>query len=282
MDETRKAKRTAWQPLTFSGVAAFAETALKRLLLVQFIFAVLVAASVVWFFSAAWFPTIEETIRQLPETGEIRNGKLAWPDETPRLLAEGRFLSFAADWDHTGVIRSPAHIQVELGRNGVRFISIFGYADCSYPFDDRVIAINRTEMEPRWGAWAPPILWITFGSVVIWLLANWALLASVVCLPIWLLGFFANRQLSLAGSWKLAGAALMPGALLMMAAILFYGLDVLDLVQLLAAALAHLAIDLVYMAGSLFFAPRLPFCSKGGNPFAFLASGTENDKKPKE
>ena len=68
----------AWEPLTPRGVAAFARAKLGRLLLVQFIVALLAAASVVWFLDDGCFPTISEAIQQLPADGEIRSGKLDW------------------------------------------------------------------------------------------------------------------------------------------------------------------------------------------------------------
>ena len=50
----------AWEPLTPRGVAAFARANFSRLLLVQFIVALLAAASVVWFLDDGCFPTISD------------------------------------------------------------------------------------------------------------------------------------------------------------------------------------------------------------------------------
>src|SRR5262249_34942862 len=116
MAENAIAVRAAWQPFTFGGVAAFAGGTWRRLLAVQFLFALLAAAAVVWFLQVAWFPTIRQAIEQLPAAGEIHGGRLDWGgDTTPRILAEGHFLALALDLDHSGAIRSPAHVQVELG-----------------------------------------------------------------------------------------------------------------------------------------------------------------------
>ena len=110
-------------------------------------------------------------------------------------------------------------MQVEFGREDFKVYSLLGYVQGAYP-RSRAVAFNRTELGPWWGAWAPPILAIVAGLVVAGLMVSWACLATVYCLPVWLIGFFANRDCSLGGSWRLAGAALMPGALLMCAAIL--------------------------------------------------------------
>src|SRR6185369_12402935 len=105
----------AWQPLTPRGVAAFAGAKPGRLLVVQLVFAILAAGAVVWFLEVAWFPAIDEAIRHLPASGEIRAGKLVWTDDTPKRLAEGHFLALAVDLNHEGMARSPAHLAVEFG-----------------------------------------------------------------------------------------------------------------------------------------------------------------------
>ena len=119
MSASDKTAQFAWQPLTVRGVAAFASARLGRLLLVQFIVALLTTASVVWFVHRAWFPIIGEAIRALPAEGRIRSGRLDWPGPSPVCLADGRFLAFIVDLDHTGEARSPAHVQVKAA-GGIR------------------------------------------------------------------------------------------------------------------------------------------------------------------
>jgi len=257
----------AWQPLTMRGVAAFAQASLGRLLLVQFIVALVAAGTVVWVLHRDWFPQIGEAIRQLPVQGELRSGRLDWQGATPSRLAEGRFLALAVDLDHSGEARSPAHVGVEFGRTDWEIYSLFGYVQGVYP-RDWVVGFNRTELGPWWGAWAPAILALAAGLVVVGLMASWACLATVYFLAAWLVGFFANRDLSLWGSWRLAGAALMPGALFLCAAILLYGLGALDLVRLAVAAGVHWVIGWVYLFASPFWLPRHPAAAVKANPFA--------------
>lgn len=273
MTEAAENKPAAWQPLTPRGVAAFARATWGRLLLVQFIFALLAAVALVWFLRTAWFPTVREAIQQLPERGEMRSGKLNWRDGSPQLLAEGRFLAFVVDTNHSGGLRSPAQIQIEFGRDDIFFYSLAGYRAWPYPVQWN-FGFNRRELEPWWGAWEPPIRWLAFGGMLLCCLLGWALLATVYFIPAWLGGFFANRDLSLWRAWKLAGAALMPGALLMIAAIFFYGLGVLDLVQLAAALGAHLIVGWVYTVLGVRASPKL--ASDGApkkNPFASKETG---------
>jgi len=72
---------------------------------------------------------------------------------------------------------------------------------------------DRLEMEPWWGAREPVVLALAALTVVVGLFVTWSFLATIYVGPVWLISFFANRDLKLAECWRLAGAALMPGAL---------------------------------------------------------------------
>lgn len=260
--------QVAWQPLTVSGVAAFAGGTLSRLLLAQLVVALLAGSAVIWFVHQAWFPVIDKAIDCLPPQGELRSGQLNWAGDSPVCLAEGRFLALIVDLDHAGKARSPAHVQVEFGRADYRIYSLLGSCGGLYP-RGRSLAFNRTQLGPWWGAWAPAILIMAGLLAVAGLMVIWACLATVYALPVWLVGIFADRQCSLAGSWRLAGAALMPGALLMGAAILLHGWGKLDLLGLAAAGAAHVVIGWLYLCVSPLRLPRqAEAIAAGRNPFA--------------
>ena len=257
----------AWQPLTPRGVAAFAYATLGRLLAAEFLMALLAAATVVWFLHTGWFPTISQAINQLPPTGEIRAGRLDWQGESPVTLAEGRFLAFTVDLKHEGRARSPAHIQVEFGQADYNVFSLLGFVKGTYR-RDWVVPFNRGDLIPWWGAWRPALLGIAAGSVMAGLMLVWAVLATIYALPVWLLGFFANRDLSLRGSWRLSGAALMPGALLLIAAIFVYGCDAFGLVELVLAAALYFVIGWFYLIASpLRLPPHPAVAAVKANPF---------------
>lgn len=261
-------KRVAWETLTPPGVAAFAGARWGRLLLVQGIFAILAAIIMVWFFRTAWFPTVRAAIQQLPAQGEICANGLRWPGDSPCRLAEGDWLGLTVDLEHGGRLRTSADIELEFGRHDVRVWSLLGYRDWRYP-PGRIIAFNRTELEPWWGAWHLPILPIAFASVIVGLMVAWTILATFYCVPVWLAGFFANRSLSAWGSWKLASAALLPGSVVADIGILLYGLGTIDLVGLLAAMAGHVVVGWMYVAISPLFAPKLAgLVYVRGNPFS--------------
>jgi hypothetical protein len=263
-----EAEPQAWQPFTPKGVAAFADATFGRVFLVQLLVALLTAATVLWFLGGDWFPIIRTAIEQLPDQGEIRGGKLDYRGESPKQLAENRFLAVAVDLDHSGDVRSPAHVQLELGRSDLEIFSLLGFIQV--PYEAKwVVGINRTDLVPWWGAWAPPILGIVALLVIGSLLITWGALATTYCWIAWVAGFFANRDLSLAGSWRLAGASLMPGAVLMTVGILAYAGGLLDVPGLAIVCGLHFIAQWFYLLVSVFARARHPGVPKGkANPFA--------------
>ncbi len=257
----------AWEPLTPRGVAAFARTTPGRLLAVQLLVAFLVAAAGVWFLHDGWCRTIREAIERLPDQGEIHLGQLDWHGESPQLLAEGTFLALSVDLEHARDVRSPAHVQVELGRETLRLRSFLGYTEVRYPAR-WIMAFNRKEVKPWWGAWQPALLAGAAAVIVVGLMLLWYALATVYAVPVWLIAFFANRDLRLHAAWRLAVAALMPGALLMAAGILLYDYGVLDLVGLAFVGGGHFVLGWIYLFASPLFLPENRQASARRNPFA--------------
>jgi len=254
-----------WEPVTPRGVASFSRASFERLLVVQASLGLAIALIVVWVLANGFFPTISQAIQQLPDSGQIVRGELAVPDDSPQLLAEGHFLAFIVDAKHTGQVRSPAQFQFEFGGDSLLIFSLFGVAEVDYP-SDRSFYFNRTDLQPKWGAWSPDILGLAGIGVLVGLLVSWNLLATLYCLPVWLVAFFANRDLNFIQSWRLASAALMPGALLLALSLWLYGVGAFDLVKLCFAFGMHLLIGWIYLLVSPLFAPRtVPPTPK--NPF---------------
>ncbi|HEX9048104.1 MAG TPA: hypothetical protein VF988_13850 [Verrucomicrobiae bacterium] len=271
--------RFAWEPVTPRGVAAFARASFERLFVVQALIALLAAAAVVWVLSDGVYPTIQTAISQLPESGQIHGGKLEWRDDSPVLLAEGRILAISVDLEHGGSLRSPADFQFEFGMDSVRVFSIFGEAEWPYP-PGYVIAANQTDARPAWGAWAPDILGLAAIGTFFGLLLTWAVLATLYCLPVWLICLFSNRDLGFAASWRVAGAALMPGALLLSFSLMLYDWGAFDLVQLCFAFGMHLVFGWIYLFVSPLFLKRVSSTAKK-NPFmAKTGEETKTGEKP--
>jgi hypothetical protein len=258
---------TPWQPFTPAGVAAFANASWRRLVLVQFVFALAAAAAAVWFLAEDWFPVVTRAIGALPTQGEIRRGVLDWREEPQQLLAENGFLGLSLDLSHSRTVRSSAHVQIEFGRADVKVLSLFGFWQTHYPATTRV-PFNRPELGPWWGAWAPPILAAVAVVVIFGLMTSWAFLSTLYFLPAWLIGFFGNRVVTLGGAWRITGAALMPGAILLTVAIVFYGLGAIDVLRLTVAAGLHLLLSWIYVMAGALSLPRDRAALSLSNPFA--------------
>ena len=188
MSNSDQPPRSAWEPLTPRGVAAFAHATVGRLLLVQFLVAFLAAASVVSFLERDWFPVVREAVHQLPDQGELSRAELKWSGETPQQLAENPFLGLAVDLYHSGKIGRASHLQVELGKTDFRIYSLLGYQVFDYP-PEWNLPFNRTELEPWWGAWEPWLATIVAVTLVLGLLLTWNALAVIYCVPVRIISF---------------------------------------------------------------------------------------------
>ncbi len=267
MDSSEDKRQFAWQPLTPRGVAAFANASLARLLAAQLVVACLSAATFLWFLSHCWSPIIRQAIEQLPETGEISTGVLQWPTNSPVRLAENHFLAITVDTTNSGLARSPAQLSLEFGRTGARLYSLLGFMDLRYPPLGSV-AFNRLELVPWWGAWNPVFLALAGGVWILGLLVGWWVLAWVYCLPVWIVGFFFDRNLTLKSSRRIAAAALLPAALFLSLCVVFYGLAYLDLIRLALAWAVHLVIGWIYVGLGIFCVPRASVAARlANNPF---------------
>jgi len=247
-DSSPTAKRSAWQPFTFGGVAAFANASWSRLLLFELLVGAIVSASVVWFVAHNYSPVIIQAIQKLPDEALLKNSKLQGVPS--QLLAETKFLSIAVDLDESGQIGQTAEFQIELHESDFKICSLLrsllGCFVCDYP-EGQNILLTRSKLEPWWGAWQPVILVATGAVVLFFLFLFWAILAAFYTAPVKMAAYFADRKLSWAASWRLSSAALMPGALLMALAVALYGLQLFDLIALGFFWGAHLLVGWIYL-----------------------------------
>jgi hypothetical protein len=246
----------AWQPLTPRGVAAFARASLGRVLLVQLAVASLAAGAVVWFLAHGWFPTVRQAIRQLPEQGSIRNGQLVSTTQRNQILAQTNFLMIVIDLETERNATQTSDVLVEFHKSNFQICSLFGCFQLNYPANVS-LEFNRPKLAPWWDAWEPTLLGITGLLVILWLLSTWAVLATMYCGVVRLLGFFRDRDLDWRASWRLASAALLPGALLFTGGIAGYLLGVVDLVRLLLLFGVHFVVGWIYLLVSPLFVVRI-------------------------
>ncbi|MFO1498893.1 MAG: hypothetical protein U1G07_10965 [Verrucomicrobiota bacterium] len=163
------------QPFTFSGVASFAHAPLHRCFLIQGCVALLAGMTAACFFEMAWVPVIRQTIAALPSSGRIQDGQLRWPAPGP-VRTGTTFLWISIDPNDALDQGEGADLQLDFQRSDLRIRSLLGYVAVPYP-QGLLIAMNRTEVEPWWGAWRPAFpVGIAVGTVI-GLFVTWTLLA---------------------------------------------------------------------------------------------------------
>ena len=168
-----------WQPFTFGGVAAFARAGLGRLLLAEFVCALLLGGSTVWFLHRAYSPVIAEAIQKMPETANIAAGRLEGFSET--LIAESKFLAIAFTPEDSGPIGQSADFQVQFRQTDFRVGSVFR-PDWGCEFDygpGATLSLSRSILEPWWGAWHPILLAAAGLATIALLFGIWAGLALI-------------------------------------------------------------------------------------------------------
>ncbi len=241
------------QPFTFYGVATFALGSVRRVLLLQMIMALLAAIIVVWFFNAAYVPSIVEAMTKLPDDSALQNRKLT--NVVSGVLAEGRFLSFVVDLEESGATGQTADLQVELRHAYFQVCSIFGCGMFVYPQEN--IQIGRSTAEPWWGARQPVILALCGVVTFLGVWFSWIFLALIYAPIAKAFAYFADRELTWRASWRLVSTAQIPAALLMNLAIVFYGLQAFDLIRFLFFFGAHFVVAWLYVCVAPFFLPRV-------------------------
>ena len=241
--------------MTFGGVARFAVASLWRLLMVELVFALMVAATVVWFVQQAWVPVIDKSIRQMPPTGEIRAARLAWPNGAV-LQQEGPFMRIdVRPGGFTNVVES-ADLVLAFDASRLQVGSSLGLGLLTLPYPTGwILSFNKTELEPWWGARSHMVLAGLGLLVVLTLLFAWSALGLLYTFPA---KVFSVNRVDWAGARKIAVAAQLPGALVMSIGIVFYGLKQLDLVALLVVWGVHLMLPWVYLMFSPILAPKPP------------------------
>jgi hypothetical protein len=269
----------AWQPFTFRGCSRFADSSFPRLFFWESLLAVVTATILVWFLDRCWFPVMDQASANFPEVAHIHNGRLLPESLSSESLAANRFLALLLDPHHSGKVRGPAHIQIEAGAAGLRFISLFGHVDWPYPVRTEEIEVQRSVVGPWWGAWRAPLLWIVFAGTCVGLMITWWTLSLIYLVPAWLLARCCDRDLKFFRTWKLCAAALLPGALCMIVGLILYSLGAIGLIEVLAIQVVHWVVGIVFCWGGVMRRPLASQEASMENPFHTENEGSEKPSK---
>lgn len=260
-----------WQPLTLNGVAAFSSTTLSRVLIVQLIVALLSGVSVLWFIDRNYTPTLVKAIQKFEEGAALRYGTLRGAESG--VLAESSFLTITIELDPTESSGQSSDMQVEFHRNGLKICSVFrsvlGFWELGYPLNT-FMPLSPNLLEPWWGAWHPLIYLGIVLIVAAALMATWGALALVYMFPVRIIAYYADREMTLGGAWRVASMALMPGAFTMIASILLYATEWIDLIGLFACVLLHFIVGWLYVLIAPCHVKKASAEEPANNPFAKL------------
>ena len=236
----------AWQPFTFGGVARFAYHGSARLFAICGVIAFVAAVTIVTFVNKSWAPAIDQAIAALPENAQLRDGYLHWPALTHSRLAANQFLSIFVNPTGEVLPREAADLQAEFGTTTMVLRSALGYTPLPYPRSWQLV-LDQQELLPLWGAWKPALLGAVGLAAMLGLFLSWSLLATLFFLPVMIIAYYCDRELTLGGAWRLSFAALMPGALLMCFALTLYSLGEISPLLLGLITLAHFLVSVLYI-----------------------------------
>lgn len=272
MSETEPTPRPAWQPFTFGGVAAFAGASGRRAFALALTGATVCGLLIVAGFRFGWLPVLDAAADELPEQGRIRAGRIEWSAPTPQVLAQSPHLQIVVNALGDARFGDDSDLRVELRGDDCL---VCGWLGCwSWPYPKGwIIALNRSEVLPAWGAWRPFVFWGVFAGGTAWVFLSWLALSILGAAPLRLLGFYLDRELSLGAAGRLLLAAWVPGGLLFALALFFYGLGQLHPAVVAAIGLTHVLVGVVYALGALPRLPRVqtPGAPPPGNPFQAVA-----------
>ncbi len=250
-------------PVTFSGVASFAQTGWGRLLGWQWMMALALGGAVLIVLARHWAPVLDTAVQRMPATTGWQNGALLWPDDTPVELGRTPYFCLIVDPEGTARAGQLADVQLELRREDWLLGSMLGYLELPYAPGDLPLA--QAELAPWWGARRPFLLGTLSAAagVLAWLASlGLGLAGSVVARTV---AYYVDRQCTLGDGWRLAAAAQLPAALLLSVGVLCYGLGLLPWMGLLVLGPVALLVAWVYLFFAPFFLPALE--PTGENPF---------------
>lgn len=230
----------ARQPFTWSGIAALASQPGMWGWFWTLVVALSLGAAAERFASTAWLPALDLAVRQLPDSGEIRGGRLYWPTNVVTELVRTPYLAVRVNPRASPSPGQMADLEVELLASEVSLQSLFGYWAFTYPHS-WTLALNRPEVEPTWSAWRPQLGVLVGAGVAAFGVLCWTLTALVTAPVVRLLAALLRRAVTLGGCWRLVMAALLPGGLGVAGGLLLYAGYGFRLLDFLAAfGLAHL------------------------------------------
>ncbi len=217
---------------------------------------------------------MHNALPHLPEAASIASGSLSWPDEQSVRLAQNPWLDVVVSPgpNHTDpTLGQTADLQLELLRNHFRIHGPLGHLSQPYP-ESFQFDLGRIPAVAAWDAWRRPASVLIACGVSLGLLGSWWCLASLFCLPAWILARSLGREVHIGSVWKMAAAALIAGALIAATGLAAYAIGVIRLPGLLLSQALHLPFGCIWLFWGILSLPPGARPRKA-NPNPFRASG---------
>ena len=249
-------ERPSGFPFTLRGVASFAQSGWGRLFAWQLIVAISLGGSVLLVLAQHWAPVVDQAIREhMPTETGLKDGRLIWPNDEPKVFAQNSYLCLAVDSEGTENHGQMADFQIELRRDSWICRSILGYSKFQYSKQD--LPLTRKQFVPWWGSRRPFLL---LGSAVVigflfWL--GWLGLGFIGIWPAKIITYYADRESEFGKLWRMSSAALLPTGVLMTMGFLCYSMRLLPMVGLLILFPLHLILGGEYLFFSTFLLPKV-------------------------
>jgi len=250
----------AWQPLTGTGLAAFGQASLGRLVAFQFVAATGIGLLLVVSLRLCWFPVIEQGLTQLPDSAPLGAGSLQWPGTNAVRLAENPWLGLVVRPAEPLPEDAPgqtADLQLELRPRSLRLEGVFGHVERSYP-PVWNLDLGRIPATATWNAWKRPISILVGIGAALFLLASWWSLATAYLIPAWIFARITGRALGAGAVWKMAGAALLVGAAVGAGGLGAYACGMVRLPGILVSQLLHIPAGWIWLAWGILASDSRP------------------------
>ena len=154
--------------------------------------------------NVAWTPTVEQSLQQLPDSGgEIRGGRLVWPNRESRLWAERPQLALGVVPAGGAPLGLSSDLQVEFRSDSIWLRGVLGVASLPYP-SDLELTLSRTAGPAAWDAWRPALATALGAAAMLVHLSVASALGLVVLLPAWAVSALTRRAGGFGGAAKVS------------------------------------------------------------------------------
>ena len=259
--------RGAWQPFTGNGVSRFADASGSRALGFLGGFALTSALVLGWALQTTWWPVVDQAVREFPENGPaLIQGRFNWPETAPRLLADSPHLGVAVRPSNLDPLGRTADLQLELLPETLRLAGIAGFVDLPWP-PTATLPLGRLQAQAAWEAWRRPVLAALIVTAATAMMVIWSLLALTLALPLRIVAFLLQKQITLGGCWRLSAAASMSGSLVLNLGLGGYVMRWLPWPALAAVVVIHLLVNGLFVSWGLVSRPKKNRAASAPNPF---------------